>query len=241
MITLLPMPVVFCVGLARTGTTTFGDACESLGFTRSGWEERQNCHPSLQRIKAWKRGDIDYLVDVASGYDVLEDLPWPLVYREMAEAFPDAKFALTRRRTAQKWLESQTAHMETLTAPGMYRRIFGSGRPAENPDLYLAHYERHLREVRAHFSSTERFAEFCWEEGDGWPQLCDFLGVPVPETQFPHSNPAGWTPPPPSKLRLLGHKLIRVPTSAISSRIRGQSPGPSQRQNATAQPPESAA
>ena len=24
--------------------------------------------------------------------------------------------------------------------------------------------------------------------GDGWEQLCPFLGVPIPEEPFPHSN-----------------------------------------------------
>ena len=26
--------------------------------------------------------------------------------------------------------------------------------------------------------------------GDGWPELCPFLGVPVPAAPFPHSNAA---------------------------------------------------
>jgi hypothetical protein len=32
--------------------------------------------------------------------------------------------------------------------------------------------------------------ELCWEEGDGWPQLCGFLGHAVPEAPFPRMNTA---------------------------------------------------
>lgn len=38
----------------------------------------------------------------------------------------------------------------------------------------------------------ERLLE--WEVGDGWEPLCKFLGKPVPEVAFPHSNTRdkGW-------------------------------------------------
>jgi hypothetical protein len=29
---------------------------------------------------------------------------------------------------------------------------------------------------------------FCWEDSDGWDSLCSFLGVPIPNAPFPHSN-----------------------------------------------------
>ncbi len=85
------VPVAFCIGLNRTGTTTFGDACELLGFTRMGWTYSQAEFPSHRLMRFWEKGNLDGLIETATSYDVLEDLPWPLVYREMAEAFPDAE------------------------------------------------------------------------------------------------------------------------------------------------------
>lgn len=33
-----------------------------------------------------------------------------------------------------------------------------------------------------------------WAPDDGWAPLCEFLGKPVPESEFPHANAAsgGW-------------------------------------------------
>jgi len=28
----------------------------------------------------------------------------------------------------------------------------------------------------------------CWEAGDGWKELCEFLGKPIPNVPFPHLN-----------------------------------------------------
>jgi hypothetical protein len=191
------MAVVFCVGLNRTGTSTFGDACRILGFSRLGWEQSEDSFPSHFRLKAWWRDNIDALIDEARRYDALEDLPWPLVYRQMAEAFPQAKFALTVRASTEKWLASQISHVADKGQYGMHRRIYGSADPAKDPDLYCAYYERHNDEVREYFAGSGRFVELCWERGDGWPELCGLLGVPTPDVPLPHSNPSGWTPPPP--------------------------------------------
>jgi hypothetical protein len=205
------MPVVFCVGLNRTGTTTFGDACQILGFSRLGWEQSEDSFMSHRLLKDWWRENTDHLIETASGYDVLEDLPWPLVYREMADAFPEAKFALTVRATAEVWLASQISHVGAKGQYGMHRRIYGSSDPAADPDLYRSYYERHNAEVSEYFAGSGRFIELCWERGDGWPELCGFLGVPTPDGAFPHSNPAGWTPSPPAS------RLKRAVNRGVSS------------------------
>ena len=140
-------PVAFCIGLNRTGTTTFGDACEALGFTRLGWTRLPDSLSSHDLMKAWSRGDIAQLVKVASGYEVLEDLPWPLVYRQMAETFPSAKFVLTRRSSVDQWLESQAKHTSESTY-GMHAKIYGSESATRDPDLYRERYQSHLAEVR---------------------------------------------------------------------------------------------
>jgi Sulfotransferase domain len=186
--------VAFCVGLNRTGTTTFGDACDVLGFSRFGWMRTPTTFPSNRLMKAWERNDIQPLVEVAENYDVLEDLPWPLVYREMAETFPDAKFALTRRSSVDVWLTSIKKHTSGNGRYRMHELIYGSDSAERDPDLYRAYYEKHLLEVKEYFSGSNRLIELCWEEGDGWPELCGLLGVPEPEVEFPHSNIAGSSP-----------------------------------------------
>ena len=46
---------------------------------------------------------------------------------------------------------------------------------------HLKHYE-HIRKV----APKENLLEM--ELGDGWEPLCSFLGVPIPEVSYPHSN-----------------------------------------------------
>lgn len=49
----------------------------------------------------------------------------------------------------------------------------------------VAEFNRHEAEVEASVPA-ERFLKFTI--GDGWEPLCKFLGVPVPDTPFPHIN-----------------------------------------------------
>ena len=53
-------PMIFGIGLDKTGTTTLGDTGEILGLRRLGY-----CEESLQLLKAWRAGDIDRLIEAA--------------------------------------------------------------------------------------------------------------------------------------------------------------------------------
>ena len=197
--------MIFGVGLSRTGTTTLGDACSLLGMKRLGWVSQRKGHTdslgqpisSALLLRDWQAKNTAHLADVASRYDILEDLPWPLVYGEMAEAFPDARFVLTRRSSPDLWLASMAKHQsgrgggqwdETMT------QIYGSARASADTASYHATYESHNADVADYFAGTGRLLEVCWEEGDGWPELCQFLGLAIPDEPFPHSNTAGSRP-----------------------------------------------
>ncbi len=185
------MATIIGVGLNKTGTTTFGDACEVLGLSRLGWNTSEQFR-SHELLKLWDEGDLDKLVDVANRFDALEGFPWSLIYPELAQIYPDAKFVLTRRATPEKWLASAIKHDSGSRGYGMHLKIFGSLHPTGEPDdPWLAKYRSHLADVREFFAGTERMVEVCWEEGDGWPQLCGLLGIAIPDSPFPHSNPAG--------------------------------------------------
>jgi hypothetical protein len=179
----VPKPIVICIGLNRTGTTSFGDAVEILGFSRLGWTE-----DSDSLMHAWNAGDLETLRSVAREYDALEDIPWPLVYRELADLFPAAKFVLTRRKSTEAWLRSQVSHTRTHEYWG-HEAIYGAMSAEAASELYCRTYGRHLSDVREFFASSDRFLEVCSEEGDGWAELCTFLDVPAPDgVAFPHAN-----------------------------------------------------
>lgn len=178
-------PVAFCIGLSRTGTKSFGEAAEALGFApRLGWTDR-----SEGLMRAWHGGRVDEMIATAAEFEILHDIPWALIYEELAEAFPDAKFVLTRRSSVDVWLRSIVAHTDRSAPYWGHEAAYGAAMPADAPDVYRRFYLDHLDRVREFFRTSDRMIELCWETGNGWEELCGLLNVPVPEgVPFPHSG-----------------------------------------------------
>ena len=58
------------------------------------------------------------------------------------------------------------------------------GRPVPERELWIRQYITHNRAL----SKLPNCITLCWEKGDGWNELCEFLGVDVPDKPFPHLN-----------------------------------------------------
>jgi hypothetical protein len=174
---------VFCVGLNKTGTSTLGRALEHLGARHLGWSEE-----GTRLIQIWAEGYMEILFEVAHRYDVIEDLPWPLMYQELDEHFPNAKFVLTRRTSPEIWFGSYLAHVGSRWYG--VKLVFGHAHPLDDPDGHMAFYECHNGAVRDYFADRpHKLLEVCWEEGSGWPEICDFLEIEDrPQMPFPHVN-----------------------------------------------------
>ncbi len=176
-----PRPKVFGIGLNKTGTSTLGDCLISLGYRHTSFS------PAL--LEGWAGGRVDDLFAVADRHDSAEDWPWPLAFRELDGRYPGSRFVLTRRRDAATWLDSLVAH--AARHPGNRWRFLAYGvREIRGHEAQLLdRYECHLATVRAHFADRpDDLLEVCWEEGHAWPELCGFLGEPVPDIPFPHAN-----------------------------------------------------
>lgn len=175
---------VFGIGLNKTGTTSLGLAFQALGY--------RHFKRSPAVFAAWKRRDFAGIFAAIEGYDSFEDWPWPLMVHELIERYPDAKFVLTRRRSVEVWLTSISRHaLRTHPTRNPREAVFGARYPQGNEQVYARKYEEHLRDTCALFATLERqeqLAELCWEEGDGWSELCDFLGESVPDAAFPRVN-----------------------------------------------------
>lgn len=179
---------VFCIGLNKTGTTSVGDALKILGFNRFGWRPGI----SAQLVNRWHEGNFSPFTQVIEDHDAFEDLPWPLVFKELEERYPDAKFILTYRSNEEAWLSSIQKHIERGSRWLGHFLIYGSYDPQNDQDLYIQRYNRHNDDVRNYFASKPgKLIELCFENGDGWDKLCNFLGISeVPVVPFPHSNSA---------------------------------------------------
>ncbi|MBN2905500.1 MAG: sulfotransferase [Rhodobacteraceae bacterium] len=181
---------VFGIGFHKTGTSSLKRALRRLGYRVTGPDH--NHDPDIAQTY------LDHARALSQRFDAFQDNPWPLVFREMDEMWPDAKFILTVR-DPQSWIASQLRFFGDQGTP-MRELIYGQGRgsPVGNEAHYIATMQSHEAAVRAYFADRPgKLLVFDIVGGAGWEPLCDFLGERVPRQPFPHANNAavgggGW-------------------------------------------------
>ena len=171
-------PKVFCIGFHRTGTKSLAAALKHLGYRVTG--------PNGVRDPAIANHALARVLGLAGEFDALNDNPTPMLYKELDVAFPGSRFILTTRST-DAWLASAVRYFGTDQTP-MREWIYGHGSPVGFESVYRTRYEAHNAEVAAHFERRSDLLVLDLERGDGWPELCAFLGEGVPQSPFPHTN-----------------------------------------------------
>lgn len=171
------------VGFHKTGTTSLGSALKILGYSWQGW----NTRISLD----FHDGKIENLLTRSDDVDCFEDFPWPLLYKEIHARHSNVRFILTKRSTTDVWLQSLIKHCDRVPPkPSDFRRyLYGVDHPRENPDHVKAVHQRHIDDIRSYAQQhSVPLLEMCFEQGDGWTELCSFLNKPVPQMPFPLEN-----------------------------------------------------
>ena len=187
MSTSLNTPKVFCIGFHKTGTTSLNDALTRLGYRVTGPDGvmDQNISDNV----------LDMCVELTKEYDAFIDNPWPIMFKEMDELYPESKFILTLR-PVDKWYKSICRHFQETITP-MREFIYGVGCPVGNESVYKERYLRHYDSVREHFSGRDNdLLEFNLVEGDSWDKLCTFLGEKPLNDVFPHRNKGNYEESP---------------------------------------------
>jgi len=199
-------------GFGRTGTLSVYTALRQLGFPcyhmfevlkntdnkshLDFWRGVANSEPGVQHD--WEQ--------VFSKYTAAVDNPACCVWRELLAAYPDAKVLLTvHPRGAVAWYESTMStiyftetmwQFKVLRFATPFGRKFGDmshkliwqrshkGTMSDR-DKAISHYQQHIADVKAAVPA-DRLLVFSADQG--WKPLCDFLGVPVPESDFPNVN-----------------------------------------------------
>lgn len=162
--------------MSKTGTTSLGKCFRILGLTPQKSAD--------QRLKNYyeRTGDTAKLIKVAKKFRSFEDVPWYLVFEDLDKAFPGSKFVLTVRKNSMVHAKSAWNH-------GV-RAGVRSGEPtASYLVAKMTKYENHNLRVREYFKNRpEDLLVLCWENGDGWGELCSFLSLPIPSEPIPHAN-----------------------------------------------------
>jgi hypothetical protein len=172
---------VFCVGFHKTGTTSLAVALKALGYRVTG--------PNGVHDPEIATNVLPMAHGLVGKYDAFADNPWPVIYRHLDVRYPGSRFILLLRDPAS-WIESQVRHFGRKETP-MRKWIYGVGCPEGNEDTYLKRFKDHNADVLSYFKSRPRdLLVMELSRGDGWNELCPFLGADIPDIPFPHVNRA---------------------------------------------------
>jgi hypothetical protein len=163
-------------------------ALEQLGFGPCchGGEERHFKQGSAFWDRVFTGAPIDW-DDFFHGYRSTVDSPSCKFYLTLATKYPLAAVVLTLR-DPNAWFDSYhetvlPMMMSSSQGAKLFSYLFGASRP--DRQSMIAAYERHNAEVKQLVPAQRLLV---YEVESGWKPLCEFLGVPVPDTPFPHSN-----------------------------------------------------
>lgn len=193
---------VIGAGVGRTGTNSLRIALNTLGLGPCYHmvELISNAPVNVPLWLAALDGRPDWPA-IFEGYNSAVDWPVAAFYRELAAAYPQAKFVLTLREPSN-WAESFSETIYKLQAGGEHAPpdmkpwfdmangvVAKSGFPFGMNATQLARaFEANTEAVKAALPA-ERLLTF--NVKDGWGPLCAFLGVPEPDEAFPNTNSRG--------------------------------------------------
>lgn len=196
-------------GLPRTATLSQKIALETLGL--GPCYHMVDVLGDLDRTSHWRgalEGDATW-DEIFAGYQSTVDWPGSFFYRDLIEAYPDAKVLLSVR-SGESWARSMidtiwgllygdtlmhdlssarirvdpawARYLELMEEMWARSGLLGDDHAGDSAVLAAA-MERYNEEVQR---STDRL--LVWTATDGWEPLCEFLEVPIPETPFPRVN-----------------------------------------------------
>lgn len=169
---------VFCIGTLKTGTTSLGRALSILGYRHTGY--------NADLLEELKRGNTQSLLDFANDYDAFDDWPWAVgdLYVELDQAFPGSKFIYSDRDLIS-WARSYFRYFYSdLDWEGGRPRDFEE----EFPEKIVERRDRKRRILRYFAERPGDVLVINLMRGEGWEELCQFLGLPIPQEAFPHAN-----------------------------------------------------
>ncbi len=200
-------------GFGRTGTASLYQALNQLGFPCYHMHEVVFNKENKNHMDFWvevAEGEAGQQHDwerVFEKYTAAVDFPASCVWRELLEHYPDAKVILTGHpKGPEAWYKSACStiyatenmwqfKLLALVDPfarklGKVGKLIWQGTlkgTMEDENRAVAQYNDHLNAVKADVPA-DKLLDYTVDQG--WQPLCDFLGVPVPETEFPNINDA---------------------------------------------------
>jgi glycosyltransferase involved in cell wall biosynthesis len=176
-------PRVFCIGLNKTGTSSFHAAMEILGLTSLHWGG-----PAIgDAIRAALEQGRPLLSSLAPAFDAFSDIGLLSTHFDLLdEQYPGSRFVLTVR-SVDGWIDSRRRHVERNVArhdAGEYDGNF----LVVDEQLWREQWERQVTRARRYFEARREFLEIDLTARPEWGPLCGLLEVPEPAEPFPWAN-----------------------------------------------------
>lgn len=165
---------IFVLGLTHTGKNSLDAALSKMKYT-------YRHYPTPDKV-----------IELSKRYDVLSDTPVIPYMERLDTMYPDARFILTVR-DIEDWLASCKRHWSlkkikmTKTKLENRKRIYGITH--FDADIFRKVYIAHEHRVRDYFKGRAGkllVLDICG--GEGYKELCNFLGRPVIDEKFPHKK-----------------------------------------------------
>ena len=187
-------------GFGRTGTISTWTALTKLGFGPVFHNMTFSDRPELAlRILDFANGAADSWPDILDGFRACLDFPCCLFWRDILNAFPEAK-VLHTTRDPDDWYDSIRATIFELIWGEKADEVANHSATIMNKELMLrrtfdmkmddrAHcteiFRRHQQDVIAAVPEEKLLV---FDVREGWDPICNFLGVPAPDDDFPRTN-----------------------------------------------------
>lgn len=171
---------VFVIGFQKTGTTSLEHALQYLGYRVYGGDKNLLKFDDPQSLN-------DYIQSLMKNWDAVQDMPWPLFYKELFQLFPNAKYILTIRPT-EKWIRSVVKYFASIRVP-MHQKIYDVPCAEGYEDRYIEVYDEHNHNVESFFRDKDNFIIMEQGRNFDYHTLCKFLEIEdIPKLDFPHAR-----------------------------------------------------
>ncbi|KAK4561647.1 hypothetical protein LTR86_004326 [Recurvomyces mirabilis] len=214
----VPMRVL-CLGVSRTGTTCHDETYHFASLIQNEpdavmWIEALEAK-FKSKGKPFSRAEWDQLLGHCQA---ITDTPCIILYKELLEAYPNAKVILSVRDSADQWFDSMMntlipwSEAFTVEPAALWQRLrLKWFSPVSKNFGYLCHlcfrygpyYQALISDRRNGTQTAKKWYEEYIDEvksivpkekllvfnvKEGWAPLCAFLGHEIPDLPFPRRN-----------------------------------------------------
>ena len=176
-------PRVFCIGLNKTGTSSFHAAMEILGLKSLHW----GGPPVRRTVEAALAEGRPLLSGLDPTFDAFSDIgPVSRHFDVLDEQYPGSRFVLTVR-PIDEWIDSRRRHVERNIRRREAGEYDGKFLVVDEND-WRSEWHRHMDRAKRYFAGRAEFLEVDLTAGVGWDPLCKLLDLPEPSVPFPWAN-----------------------------------------------------